>query len=55
MVNLASRIEQLNKTYQSQILISEEVYLMLEEKSGSLLGEVSIVGRNHPIKIYQIK
>ncbi|PJD94854.1 MAG: adenylate/guanylate cyclase domain-containing protein [Legionella sp.] len=54
VVNLASRIEKLNKEYQSQILISEDVYTQLEEKRGTLLGEVTVMGRHHPIKVYEV-
>lgn len=54
VVNLASRIEKLNKEYQSQILISEDAYTQLEEKRGTLLGEVTVMGRHHPIKVYEV-
>jgi adenylate cyclase len=55
-VILASRIEQLNKTYNSQVLISEEV---LNELSNSEilkipLGEVEVKGREKPIKIIKL-
>jgi adenylate cyclase len=54
VVNLAARIEQLNKNYNSQLLISEEVYLGLQEKRGSLLGDIPVKGRQQPIKVYQL-
>jgi adenylate cyclase len=56
VVNLASRIEQLNKTYNSQLLISEDVYKGLHDHTqGTLLGEVMLKGRQKPINIYQLK
>ena len=55
VVNLASRLEQLNKIYNSQLLISEEVYTFLKEKRGALLGDIAVPGRQKPIKIYRLK
>ncbi|WP_158617451.1 adenylate/guanylate cyclase domain-containing protein [Legionella sp. km772] len=55
VVNLASRIEQLNKTYMSQLLISEDVHLGLKDKRGELLGDITVHGRHQPIKIYRLK
>lgn len=55
VVNLASRIEQLNKKYSSQLLISEDVYLGLQEQRGELLGDIIVQGRQKPIKIYRLK
>ena len=55
VVNLASRIEDLNKKYTSELLISEDVYLQLQEKRGELLGDISVIGRQKPIKIYRLK
>lgn len=56
-VILASRIEQLNKTYKSQLLISEEVFNKVnnEEFYHEHLGEVSIKGREEPINIYKLQ
>jgi len=55
VVNLAARIEQLNKTYNSELLISEDVYLGLQDKRGVLLGDIPVKGRKQAIKIYQLK
>ncbi len=54
VVNLASRIEQLNKQFDSQLLISHEVYSALENKIGESCGEVSVKGRLEPVKIYKL-
>lgn len=55
-VILASRIEQLNKQYNSQLLISEEVFNKVNnlEFESELLGEVAIKGREKPINIYKL-
>lgn len=56
-VILAARIEQLNKMYNSQLLISKEVLenidLPLYEIKNH--GKVDVKGREEPIEIYQIK
>ncbi len=52
-VIIASRVEQLNKVYKTQLIITEEVYNNLEEPpipSQSYL-EVKVKGRSQPIKI----
>ena len=53
-VILASRIEQLNKKYNSTILISKEVLDKIKIENYKSLGEVDIKGRQKPIKIFQI-
>ncbi len=52
----AARIEQLNKEYKSQLLISESVYDALESKNGQPLDfiQANIKGRKTPIKILKI-
>lgn len=54
VVNLASRIEQLNKNYSSQLLISEDVWSKLSGYSGESLGEVLVKGREKPVRIYKL-
>lgn len=57
VVILASRIEQLNKGYDSQLLISEEVYIQLDDKikdKYAALGPVDVKGREKPISIYRL-
>lgn len=55
VVNLASRIEQLNKTYNSQLLISDDVHAGLQEPRGALLGDIAVTGRKKLIKIYKLE
>ena len=56
MVNLASRIEQLNKQFGLQFLISETVWkAALDSLTGALpMGAVQVEGRQAPIQIYQV-
>ena len=55
MVILASRIEQLNKDYGSQILVSGEVLAAAGEQARDhqALGPVRVKGREEPIEIYR--
>lgn len=60
-VNLASRLEGLNKQFNSEILISEFTFDSVKEKTqfqGLIdiepLGEISVKGREKPVKIYKI-
>ena len=56
MVVLASRIEQLNKDYGSQILVSGEVLAAAGDQARGHhpLGAVQVKGRAEPIEIYRI-
>jgi adenylate cyclase len=56
VVNLASRIEQLNKTFGSQLLISDKVWQTLGEvlPSAVAIGDVQIKGREGTIQLYQV-
>jgi len=56
VVILASRIEQLNKQYQSSILISKEVFdnVQIPQMSYISMGLVHVKGRQKPIEIYQV-
>jgi adenylate cyclase len=56
VVILASRIEQLNKVYGSQLLVSAEVLQDAEEAPppGSALGPVKVRGRDTPVEIYRL-
>ena len=56
VVNLASRIEQLNKRFGSQLLISEMVWQTLADGlTGAIpMGHVQVKGRETPIQIYQV-
>jgi adenylate cyclase len=56
VVILASRIEQLNKHYGSQILVSGEVLAGAgeQESSHQTLGPVHVKGREQPIEIFRL-
>jgi len=56
VVNLASRIEQLNKQFGSQFLISETVWEAALDSLGDAqpMGAVQVKGRQAPIQIYQV-
>lgn len=63
-VNVASRIEQLNKKFESELLISDTVYSQALEKdpellnrnsiSSSALESIQVKGRNLPVQIHQL-
>lgn len=54
-VNAASRIEQLNKEFQSHIIISETTRAQLTLKIRTKdLGEVQVRGRENPIRVYEV-
>jgi adenylate cyclase len=55
-VNFASRLEALNKEFNSQLLISMEVRTALGETGGDAvsLGEVSVRGYDHAIEVWQL-
>jgi adenylate cyclase len=56
VVNLASRIEQLNKQFGSQFLISETVWKAALDSltDAPPMGAVQVKGRQAPIQIYQV-
>jgi adenylate cyclase len=57
VVILAARIEQLNKEYNSQILISENVMRKIEPVNSStteFLGKINLKGWNNSIGIYKV-
>lgn len=56
VVNLASRIEQLNKNYNSQILVSEEVWRAVEKSTARAedLGTVTIRGHSQTVHIFKL-
>jgi tetratricopeptide (TPR) repeat protein len=59
MVNLASRMEGLTKTYQVEILISESLYEAIKDKEPRvpvrLLDTVAVKGKTQGVKIYTVK
>jgi adenylate cyclase len=56
VVNLASRIEQLNKTFNSQLLISNTVWEAIGKNIDTAIekGPVYVKGRTQAVQIYQI-
>jgi len=56
VVNLAARIEKLNKRFDSQLLISEIVWQAVSDNQGKAvpMGEVEVRGREQSIQIYQV-
>jgi adenylate cyclase len=54
-VNLGSRLEGINKTYDSHILISESTYAKIKNAFTCLeLDSVRVKGKMQPVKIYQL-
>jgi len=56
VVNLAARIEKLNKEFDSQLLISEMVWQAVNEdrRKAVPMGEVQVRGREQAIQVYQV-
>jgi adenylate cyclase len=56
VVNLAARIEKLNKRFDSQLLISEIVWQAVSDDQGKAvpMGQVEVRGREQAIQIYQV-
>ena len=56
VVNLASRIEQLNKQFSSQLLISEEVLKasQIDESEAEFLGAHQVKGRENLVNLYKL-
>jgi len=54
-VNLASRLEGVNKVYGTRILISEETYRQVKDVMlGRELDQVQVKGRAQPVTIYEL-
>jgi len=55
-VNLASRIESLNKDYGTNILISEHTYAQVREEFANAreIDEVRVRGRAQPVRLYEL-
>jgi adenylate cyclase len=56
VVNLAARIEKLNKDFGSQLLVSEMVWQTLGDHdiTGVPMGQVQVRGREEAIQLYQV-
>ncbi len=54
-VNLAARLEGLNKTFKAEILVSEATWLLVEDLvEGCFVDEVAVKGKTEKVKVYQI-
>ena len=56
-VNVAARLEQANKDYETDISFSQEIYTALTKELNSkanLSGEIILKGRTTPTKVYSI-
>ena len=54
-VNLASRLESLNKEFKTNIIISENVFKEIKDKFNcKYLGEIKVKGKEKPVKIYEL-
>ena len=55
-VNLTARLEQLNKEYGTRIIVSEQTRALIEPGKYAFrsLGDVSVRGRQKPVRIYTI-
>lgn len=55
VVNVASRIEGLNRSFGTEVLISGETLKATQGRlSAKLQGEATLKGRVHPISVYAI-
>ena len=57
VVNVAARLEQANKEFETDICVSEEIYINLTKslhEKAIFVGEVTLKGRNAPSKVYGI-
>ncbi len=53
-VNLAARLEQLNKEYDSRILISESTRELVSGFDMSAAGEVQVRGKSQPVNVFKV-
>lgn len=56
MVNLTSRIEQLNKQFRSQLLVSDEVWQAVKAShpNAVALGPIPVPGRTDPVDLFRL-
>ena len=51
----ASRIEQLNKEFHSQLLMSKEVFDRMDHANGESLGPIMLKGESEPLEIIRMR
>lgn len=54
-VNLASRIEQLNKEYGSSLLVTDSVYAAMQGLEGEVLAPVEVRGRKSAVNLIRLR
>jgi len=56
VVNVASRIEQLNKQYEAQLLVSQSVWNEIDSAQwpGAALGAIDVRGHDVPVEVYRL-
>ncbi|AYV57538.1 adenylate/guanylate cyclase domain-containing protein [Leptospira kmetyi] len=55
VVNLASRVEQLNKQFGTKLLVTQAVYDDIKETiSGKHLSSIQVKGREEPVDVYEL-
>ncbi len=56
VVNVAARVEQLNKRFDSRLLITEAVFRELDtaDKEATSMGSVAMTGREEPVHVYRL-
>lgn len=54
VVNVAARVEKLNKRFDSSVLVTSPVWGRLEEPSGEPLGAADLDGREGPVDLYRL-
>ena len=53
-VNLAARLENLNKEYTTRLLLSESVAARLPDMQPKPIGETAVRGQSHTIRLYTL-
>jgi adenylate cyclase len=54
-VNVVARVEELNKKYDTNILLTDECYKRVKNLfEGDIVGETTVRGRKKPLKLYSL-
>jgi len=55
-VNVAARLEGINKNYGTNIMVSEEVYIMIKDQFNlEYIDQIELKGKTESTKIYTLK